>query len=457
MKRALALLVLCAFGFLGFAQFSGTWSQTIRILPSVGLRGGSLTLNYAFAPGWQLTGITSFGPMDQCLSANYGITTQEFKVTGALGPINITSGMMFNANVQTWSCELCIYNQFTDSSIKVPVCFPVTSPDYMSAYFDTTLSLAGLNLGLRVDHWKFPYYLCGMPINIFSFYDEDVGAEVRDFWGFCFDVEFDPENPDLDGDGTPYEIPDDVVKYGFAPTAMLYTLTLGVSPVSITAHFFDCCSGINFGDLLLTIDDISLCCGISYDFELYFKKITGFEWARFKIQNFLSWCCGISFDLVVEFGVNYKELNLIPRFAGVGDGCVAFYFGNDSWFDIEGWKISCTLGDCSSLEIVTALEVPEDEPKTCEPPAWYDYNFVSTYGEWEYIKLKMCGPGCCGGTYTFTGQVWFGQGINDLFGISRIRGALSVPVMANLTVTGTFTYTLPTKSTTFDLGWNFTF
>jgi len=29
--------------------------------------------------------------------------------------------------------------------------------------------------------------------------------------------------------------------------------------------------------------------------------------------------------------------------------------------------------------------------------------------------------------------------------------------MANLSVTGTFTYTLPTKSTTFDLGWKFTF
>jgi hypothetical protein len=419
MKWALAVVaVLFTVGVLGFSQITGItgdWSFTFRVLPGVGARSSVLNLKTTIN-GWEITSKTTFGDTNQSTTAvEFGFTEQAFGIKGAFGPFTIDAGMAFNAGVTVIRCYECEDGELTYTD------YTVTPPAYKSAYLKTSLDFAGLNIGLDVKHWAYPYE-CPWPC----------GTQTG--------------------------------------SHMLYTLTMGISPVNISVTMEDCCTGITFGKMLLTMSDVGLCCGITYDFELSFTK-AGFEYARFNIDNFFDFCCGISFDLEVEFGVNYKTVSLTPKFAGFGQACVTIYADVIGWqqfefagLEIYGWTLKCTLGDCNSFEIGTVIATPDIDPKTCDYPAWYLPFYY--YGN-EYVKITFCGAGCCGGKYTVTVTAWFERDegpdtlatAGGLFDLSSLRASATIPVMSNLNAT--ISLVLPmqpgTVSPTLDLGWKFTF
>jgi hypothetical protein len=237
---------------------------------------------------------------------------------------------------------------------------------------------------------------------------------------------------------------------------MLYTFKASVDPVTLKVRFLDCCDGIEFYDLTLTLDDLSLCCGLVYDFTLYFTK-DGFEYVKFVVDPLFELCCDISFGVTVEFGVDYKSVTPSFTWGGIS-GCVTVWgdvqpkieeVGVEGW-QLYGYKIYCELAECYELEIVTAF-VPEEVNKHLDPD-WIleDYEF-------EYIRFGACGPACCGGTWTLDAGVFFDNG-GGLFGISRYKVIASVPIMDNLTLGLEWEFDLgATPPTTLTLTWDFTF
>ena len=416
MKRALVgLTLLCAFGLwaFGIESISGDWSFTFRVLPAVGARSSVLNLKTTIN-GWTITSKTTFGDTDQSTPPiEFGFTEQAFGIKGAFGPFTIDAGMAFNAGVTKIRCWQCVGGEwiYTDYS--------VTPPEYKSAYLKTSLDFAGLKIGLAVDHWAYPYecpWVCAQTLS-----------------------------------------------------HTLFTFTVGVPPVDLKVMFEDCCPGITFKEFVLTMSDVGLCCGITYDFELSFLK-SGFNYALFSVDNLFPLCCGISFGAEVKFTVKEKIVSLKPKFAGLGEACITVYgdaiTDANAWLGIKiyGWKISCTLGDCNTLEIGTAIAKPPVDPGTCEYPSWYTPFYY--YGN-EYVKLTFCGAGCCGGKYTVTVTAWFerDQGpdtlapAGGLFDLTSLRASATIPVMSNLSITASLV--LPMQpgvvSPTLDLGWKFTF
>ncbi|MDY0392374.1 MAG: hypothetical protein RBR89_03125 [Candidatus Bipolaricaulis sp.] len=409
MKRALAIAVaLCTLGIVGFSQITsitGDWSFTLGVLASPAAKSSVLNLKTNIG-GWDITSKTSFGDTDQVTSGTqFGFTEQAFGIKGAFGPLTIDGSMAFNAGVTKIRCWGCV------DGVDVPTDYTVTPPAYKSASVATAFDFAGVNIGLKVQHWAYPYE-CP--------------------WG-CLPTQTESH--------------------------MLYTFTLGVAPIDLAVTFEDCCTGIEFGDVTLTMTGVGLCCGITFDMELYFTK-AGFDYVSFDVVNFFEWCCGISFDLNVTFGVDYKEVTLKPKFAGFGEACVTLYadiLGEDVFqfagLKIYGFKLSCSWGDCGLLEFGTLLAEPPYED--CSYPSWYIPFYY--YGD-EYVTIKFCGAGCCGGQYTVTMTAWFDIGGTGLFDLSTFRGSASIPVMSNLNATISWVLPLtPGGTTTLDLGWKFTF
>jgi hypothetical protein len=235
--------------------------------------------------------------------------------------------------------------------------------------------------------------------------------------------------------------------------SMLYTVYAKAAPVTLTVNFNDCCDGIEFKDLTLTLTGLGLCCGVTYDVTFYFTK-AGFGYFELTAKDIFPICCGISFDAGVKFETDAKTVTLTPKFAGFGEACFELYadiateggVGEDLYLNairIDGWKIKCTLADCNYVEFVTFLS-PENAGLYFNPVPFAE-------GEFEYIKLGFCGPGCCGGTYSVDIAVYF-DNAGGLFGISRLGANMSIPVMANFTVKVGFA-----TPDTLTLGWTFTF
>jgi len=397
MKRALALCtVLAVLGFsaFGIGTFSGKWDFSLCPMDSPMIKTNTLTINYTDF-GWTFTGALDLYNM-------------KFKATakGAFGPFSLTGNMYFT----------------------------VDPADYDKADLTTSLDFAGLSLSLKVEHWS--------------------------------------------ADDTPSTVCQDVDE-----GALCYTITAKVEPISLRVRFLDCCTGTEFLDLKVNLSDLELCCGITYDVEFFFNK-EGFEYVSFTLENFIDLCCGISLDAYVEFGTEYKYVSLTPKFAGI-EACFAVYGavdyeGGEQGGDaeepgdlvilglvIDGWKIRCELGDCSFIEIMTALS-PENfyiDPagKIWQRPTSTEisvYNLTPLFnygcGEFEYIKLGLCGPGCCGGTYTVDLSVFFGSG-GALFDITRFAASMKVPVMANFSLNISYSTDLCVGSQSFCIGWTFSF
>ena len=354
MKRALALtFAALLFGVAGLAQISGSWSGKIALLPEPGLSYTQLVLNTTVA-GFEISSTSKF--------TSDGFKSQEFGISGTIGPVEVSGVMGFDA----------------------------AAPAYAYTDLSTSLNFAGVDITGKAFHGVYPYG---------QTYFEKHYAPLK--WT---DVCQTPET---------------------GSTLMLYTVETSVEPISVSARFADCCEGIEFYDLTITLEDLSLCCGIAYDFEFYFTK-AGFDYALVSIDPLFEPCCGISFGVDVKFTVNGKQVT--PKFSWAGvEGCVwgdAVQTGTQiAGWELYGYKIYCELAECYSLEFVTAFNVSKVEDIIGD---------VFKPDEFEYIAIGACGPACCGGTWTLDVTVFFGGG--TLFDVTRYTVDTSLPVMDALTL-----------------------
>ena len=164
-------------------------------------------------------------------------------------------------------------------------------------------------------------------------------------------------------------------------------------------------------------------------------------------------CCGISFDIAVTFTTDAKTISLTPKLASIGEACFELYAdlvseggeNADLYLNairVDGWKIRCEIADCNYVEYVSFLS-----PDKAEDYGYTDFE----EGEFEYMKLGFCGPGCCGGEYTVDIAVYFGSG-GTLFDITRIGAEMSIPLMSNFMLNVKFA-----SDNNLDIGWTFTF
>lgn len=316
---------------------------------------------------------------------------------------DITSTSKFDGAWTSQKFELS--GTFGPFDLKGWMDFDPGAPAYKASALSSTINFAGLEIDASVEHYDFDYL-------------SDYNIDWHDY---C--------------DQTPAAL-------------MFYKFGVTVEPVSVKATFVDCCTGIEFYDVTISLEDLSLCCGITYDFELHFTK-AGFDYALFSIDKLFDLCCGISFGVDVKFTTDSKEVT--PKFSWGGiEGCVTVWgdlqkktgeVGIEGW-ELYGYKIYCELAECYSLEIVTAFNVTEVEKIIGD---------VFKSDEFEYVKISACGPACCGGTWNLSVTTYFGPS-GTLFDITRFVADASVPIMDALTIS--LSYETPN---TLSLGWEFTF
>ncbi|MFH1609564.1 MAG: hypothetical protein ABID40_02925 [Candidatus Bipolaricaulota bacterium] len=225
-------------------------------------------------------------------------------------------------------------------------------------------------------------------------------------------------------------------------------------PLTITADFGDCCTGIIFRRLAVEIGDLPfLCCGLFLDASLAFTKCRGFESLSLTVTGLPLGCCGLTASVEAVFAPDKKTLSFTPSWLG-GEGCLTVY-GNAVWsgstfegIAVYGWGISCYF-DRVKLRLVTALDPDEVEDMT-------DVTFYKD--EFEYLGITYTGEGCCGGTVTFSAELWFGTN-GTLFGLQRVRFKLEVPVAPTVEMfaKGQWNFAKASPLEWFDLGWDFSF
>ncbi|MBC7169701.1 hypothetical protein H5T54_02025 [Candidatus Bipolaricaulota bacterium] len=406
-RLGIALVCAAAVAVPSVAQLSGSWEATLIVLPSppgVALETCVLTLAYQVATEWAITSTSTFGTL--------GLTGQAFGVNGEFGPLSLTGGINFNP--QDISAVTVSYpSSCTPQTESVSL----TAPAYMSAWFKTELNLFGAGLAFKLNHWAYPYTQ-----------DSTDPDDVEDYsWPCC---------------------PPQTQSY------TLLALIVTAPPATLTARFSDCCTGLAFMDVTLTLSGASLCCGITHDVEVYFTKL-GFGYLLFTID--LPLCCGISVEASIMYTVAQKTLSVKPKWNGLGQACFEIY-GDVLWDDvmltitglaIYGYKLRCDFSSCSYAELLTALDVTKIE-------AILDSEDLFQGNEFEYVKLGFCGPGCCGGLYTLALAVYF-QPSGTLFGFTRIGADLGVPLLANLKLTLSFGVTATGGPTSLSVGWVLTF
>ncbi len=323
----------------------------------------------------------------------------EFEISGALGPAELSGVMGFD----------------------------FTAPAYAYTDLSASLDFAGVGLTGKVFHGVYDYGV--------SYFE---GTYYLDWETLC------PEQT-------------------IGNTLMLYTLEVSVEPISLTTRFLDCCDGIEFFDFTLTLDDISLCCGVTYDMELYFTK-AGFEYVRFTADPLFELCCGFSVGVEVEFGVNYKAVTPTFSWGGI-EGCVTVWgdvqektqeVGIDGW-TWWGYKVYCELAECNYIEFVHAFD-----PANVNPYVGYIFETLTvndiTVQENEYVKLGFCGPACCGGTWSVDVTIIFAADadVDLFFGVTRLLVSTTVPLMDSLSLSVDYGYSVQ-DGTSLALGWSFSF
>ncbi|MFN3346649.1 MAG: hypothetical protein ACK42E_02420, partial [Candidatus Bipolaricaulaceae bacterium] len=232
----------------------------------------------------------------------------------------------------------------------------------------------------------------------------------------------------------------------------LITFFAKLLPLTLKINLADCCTGLSFSDALFALTDVPICCGLTYDAELRFTKV-GFDYFETALE--LSLCCGISIEVATRFTVDYKEIRVTPRWNGMGQACFVVYgdivVGQEvleiMGLDIYGYKLRCDFSPCSYVELMTAFNVTKLEDLLNQN--------IFEGEEFEYWKVAFCGPGCCGGMYTLGLAVFF-QPEGSLFGLTRIKGDASVPVMANFDLLLSLSVSI-TGGTELAVGWSFRF
>jgi hypothetical protein len=205
-----------------------------------------------------------------------------------------------------------------------------------------------------------------------------------------------------------------------------YRLEVTWDQGSALIRFEDCCSGTMWRDLLLTLREVGLCCGVTGEASLRFSKEAGFEELNFALRD-LTLCPGcFAFDLAVEFTADGKSISMTPKLDFPEDFCFTLYGevesgpgpGELEGLRIQGLRILCGLNDCQEVEFKTAFA-----------PGTLGF----TGDEFEYIKVRTCLPGCCGGDGTLETRAYFSSS-GGQFGLSRVTVAAEVPLGPGFTV-----------------------
>jgi len=277
--------------------------------------------------------------------------------------------------------------------------FDPTLPSYKDAQVTGILDFAGLTITAGVHHWAAPYIPTGACEQTVSSYLE-------------------------------------------------YTLQVTHDPITVKASFIDCCTGTTFDELNVSVSEISLCCDLTVDGEFEFSKANGFESVVFSLKNLILCPSCIALDISVTFTTEEKSISLTPKLDLPVDTCFTLYGDVDFNLDqylldgitIQGFAIRCELTDCSYLEIKTSLA----------PGA---LGFEEE--EFEYSKLHVCGPACCGGDYTGEFTLYFGQNAGP-FGLTRVHVQVQFPLLEGFTMK--IDLDLPIGGDpALDLGWTFSF
>ncbi len=405
-RLGIALVCVAVLAVPALAQMSGSWEASLLILPSppgVTLETCVLTLAYGVAEGWQISSTSTFGTL--------GLTAQAFGIVGAFGPLSMTGGIEFNP--QDTSTVTVTYPVGCSSTEDVTL----AAPAYKSAWFLTKLNLFGVEVGVKLNHWAYPYTQ-------------------------------DPTDPkSVEGYRWPCCPPQ-------TQTYTLLSLIVSSTPTTLVARFSDCCTGLSFQDVTLTLSGASLCCGITHDIEVYFTKL-GFVHLKFTID--LPLCCGIFLESSITYTVDSKSLSIKPKWLGGGEVCFELY-GDVLWDDvmmaieglaIYGYKLRCDFSPCSFVEFLTAFDVDKVEAIVGDDDLFRG-------DEFEYVKLGFCGPGCCGGMYTASIALYF-QPSGSLLGFSRFGARFGAPLLANFTLYLSFGISAVGDPTTLSVGWVFRF
>ncbi|MBC7084647.1 MAG: hypothetical protein H5T95_14395, partial [Firmicutes bacterium] len=364
-----------------------SWEMSLVLLPSTSLEEATLTLTYG-AYGWSVSSVSTFN--------NNGYAKQEFRLRGSLGFFGVAAAMAFNP-----SNPGPVNVVFRSGCDPQTASFVLSPPEYMWGWIKPEFSLAGITFSALVEHWLYPYIPGDAEeANL----DCDTGLNDEICWPCCESSSY-----------------------------MRYTLTAAADPIAFIGRFEDCCRGIMFRDFSITLTGVSFCCGVAYDAELYFTK-AGFQHIEFVGKNLLGLCCGFSIDVSLKFTVDGKQVGVTPKWHGLGEACVEV-FGDVIFVDnvftgveIYGYRFSCTLAECNTIEFLTALDPEKVEQIIGD---------VFEEDEYEIIKFGICGLGCCGGMYHVTVNIHFAES-GSLFGISRAKVRTEIPLLANLVFVGFF-------------------
>lgn len=403
MKRALVILAGVLFVACGWAQFTGSWTGELRILPSLRLNSTALTLNYTFN-GWTFTTKSSYSYL-------YGAFNDVlFSYKGMFGPVEVSGSFDFSPIDVTLKSVIygiydCISGIIYEDAEDCFADWVVKGPAYRKADINLKLEFAGIKTGLVVTHqsdyildipyedWSDPKWwsVFGPKLELVAI---DVGATVSEITlideddllddltlSYTFGLDFDGT---LQTDGetfvtnkitggyipgvgqAEYEIisidPEDVVVHVWLPTYMEYKFTFACPPFSTEFIFHDVCTGIQFYKALVSLTDLAFfCCDMTYDIELSFTKV-GFDYVKFSLGQIGVLCCGITMDLSVEFGVNYKEVSFEFDYQpeticadivlGVELDTDGGYIGGLSVDYLSG---SCKFGDCGKITFATVF------------------------------------------------------------------------------------------------------
>ncbi|MFC2105451.1 hypothetical protein ACFLS0_01690 [Candidatus Bipolaricaulota bacterium] len=174
----------------------------------------------------------------------------------------------------------------------------------------------------------------------------------------------------------------------------------------------------------------------------------GFESVSLSGKDIVAIPNFMEFDFAITYGVDYKSVSLKPSLVLPSIfGCLEIYQQllidpdhplSITGFAIYGVKASINIGECTGIQFGTAFG-----PRSIPGGLKND--------EFEYIKAKFCGPGCCGSPTTGGFDVYF-KPVGVPLGISRVVATAVVPVTAGFSVTMMFE-----SPGTLDIGWELAF
>jgi len=427
MKRALALLAACSlFGFVGFAQFSGSWDLTVGLLPAVTL-DTSLTLEYTFS-GWVFSSVSSFNDAD-------GFSSQKFTLSGNLGAVAVDAEMVFlpgstwavwHAATQTVSTTVCPVYDKTYTWTDGP------AMDYFKATF--SLSFAGVDTELLM-------YQCGYAHDFFEAWDlidSRTGAPTG-YYVWVYDPGY--------ALGTGFRLKigstfNDITITSYTYFNLVETVKLldtdGCPTITLKGDYKVAGCNILFSSQLVTLEGLSMCCGMTVNAALSIGCY-GFEYLYVYVED-IPWVGGLTLTPWVKFTVDAKEFGFCGDIAGLGDcftvSTVLIWVGEEAHNEIpnmlEGLAIkeisfTCELSECLSFSAGTILyDLTTNAYYTIDGAAvpWevaftVNEQYIGSlylckpdvqYFAWEKFSLSFCGPGCCGGEWTVDTTTYFGKG-----------------------------------------------